>query len=53
MSRLEVINSWFSPAKVRIDGIIQPAPREAMEKYMELRTDRACYFVIIDKAPKL
>jgi len=39
MSRTEVLNSWFFPSPVRRNGMIIPAPDEALKKYRDLRED--------------
>lgn len=38
MARTEVLNEWFFPIpKLRDNGVIIPAPKEAVKKYRDLR----------------
>lgn len=38
MARIEVLNEWFFPIpSLRENGLIKPAPPEAVEQYVDLR----------------
>lgn len=40
MSRVEILQRWFFPiSSLRKDGVIMPAPAEAVSKYTELRDE--------------
>lgn len=39
MARIEVLERWFFPSKLRDNGVVQPAPEEAVKKYQDLKSE--------------